>query len=85
MRIGIVGAGIAGLTLAHLLTNKNVPTVVFERHDRSSRHSAGVGFSIQSAQHILSRLGFAAQIDNVITHFESIVRCTPAETLSTLN
>ena len=48
MRVGIVGAGIGGLTLAHALGRQGIDSVVFER-DESAAQTAGYRLHVNEA------------------------------------
>ena len=54
----IIGAGIAGLTLAHALRTAGVPCAVFERDGSAAarRHDAGWGLTIHWALPVLREL-----------------------------
>ena len=53
--IGIIGAGIAGLTLGIMLKKNNIPNVIFERSSDVSENGAGISIS-PNGKHVLEKL-----------------------------
>jgi 2-polyprenyl-6-methoxyphenol hydroxylase-like FAD-dependent oxidoreductase len=55
-KVHIVGAGIAGLTLARSLKKRGIPSVVFERNSSPARHGHGITlqpWACQALQRVL--------------------------------
>jgi p-hydroxybenzoate 3-monooxygenase len=62
--VGIIGAGPAGLLLAHLLARRGIDAVVLERHNRE--HIAGrirAGVLEQTSVEVLRDVGLAGRLD----------------------
>ena len=53
--IGIVGGGIAGLTLGCALLKEGIPAVIFEKSPEETSHGAAISLS-QNALRLLDRL-----------------------------
>jgi len=70
VRVGIIGAGIAGLTLANLLLQRSTKFTVkvFEKSSVFSRN-VGAGFSLQGGAYILRHFGFKDQLDAIAHPF----------------
>jgi len=64
LRVAIVGAGIAGLTVAASLARAGVASVVFERADALAPEGAGIQLA-PNATRLLRRLGLAHGLDAV--------------------
>ena len=64
LNVGIIGGGIAGLTVAVLLRQSGVDVTVFERSRALSGHGAGVQLSSNGVK-VLRRLGVEHEIQRV--------------------
>ena len=63
-RVGIVGAGPAGLVLAHLLAREDIDCVVLEARDRDYvEHRVRAGLLEQGTVELLRELGLADRLD----------------------
>jgi salicylate hydroxylase len=71
LRIAVVGAGIAGLTLAAALTRAGIRCTVFEQVPLLGEIGAGIQLS-PNATRVLHRLGLAGQLDAVAVRPRSI-------------
>lgn len=70
--VGIVGAGIAGLTLAHALDARGIPATVFEQADSFDN---GVGAGIQlapNAVNLLEGMGLGKALRQICTVIECV-------------
>ena len=52
-RVGIIGGGIAGLTLACTLLKEGIPAVIFEQSSEETSHGAAISLS-QNALRLLA-------------------------------
>lgn len=70
--VGIVGAGIGGLTLAHAL-RCHCPAIstvhVYDRFDKI-RPAVGAGFGLNGGAVLLAQMGFSDQLHELMTPFE---------------
>ncbi|ABD11441.1 2-polyprenyl-6-methoxyphenol hydroxylase-like oxidoreductase [Frankia casuarinae] len=73
-RVGILGAGIAGVTLALMLADSGVPSVLFEQAELSGEIGAGVQLA-PSAVRLLHRLGLADALREIAVEVESALMC----------
>ena len=55
-KIGIIGGGIAGLTLGCTLLKEGIPTIIFEKSSETASHGAAISIS-SNALRLLDRLG----------------------------
>ena len=63
-RVGIIGGGIAGLTLGCTFLKEGIPTIIFEQSSEASSFGAGISLS-QNALSLLDRLNI---LSNLIDH-----------------
>jgi len=64
-KVGIIGAGITGLTVANMLKrSSNFDVHVFERAPIISP-TLGAGFALQSGAHVLRKFGFKNKIEEI--------------------
>ena len=61
--IGIIGGGIAGLTLGCALLKEGIPAVIFERMPKETSHGAAISLSV-NALRLLDRLDIYADLKN---------------------
>ncbi|HXA61336.1 MAG TPA: FAD-dependent monooxygenase [Streptosporangiaceae bacterium] len=71
MRVAVVGAGIAGLTVAAALRKTGVQCRVYERAPRLAEIGAGIQLS-PNATSLLARLGIAGELRSVAVRPEAI-------------
>lgn len=71
IRVGIAGAGIAGLTTALSLAHRGIPSTIFERVGQLQEAGAGLQIS-PNAGRILEKLGLAAELDGAAVRPEAI-------------
>jgi salicylate hydroxylase len=62
--IAVIGAGVAGLTLAAVLVRRGLTSVIFEQATALTEIGAGVQIA-PNASRVLHRLGLAARLDEV--------------------
>jgi 2-polyprenyl-6-methoxyphenol hydroxylase-like FAD-dependent oxidoreductase len=61
MKIGIIGGGISGLTLANCLQHYSIPYTLFEKSNQFGEFGAGIGIS-ESANTIFKKIGLGDDI-----------------------
>jgi len=72
--IGIVGGGIAGLTLGCALLKEEIPAVIFEQSPEEASHGAAISLS-QNALCLLERLGIYNDLkDQSFVHSEASIQ-----------
>jgi len=60
-RVGIIGGGIAGLTLGCTLLKEGIPSVIFEQSSEEKSHGAAISLS-QNALRLLDRINIFSNL-----------------------
>ncbi len=72
--IGIIGGGVAGLTLGCALLKKDIPAVIFEKMPEEISHGAAISLS-SNALRLLDRLDIYSDLKNQsFVHFEASIQ-----------
>ena len=73
-KIGIIGGGIAGLTLGCTLLKEGIPTIIFEKSSETASHGAAISIS-SNALRLLDRLGiFDSLKKQSFIHHKAIIQ-----------
>ena len=86
MKIGIIGGGISGLTLANCLQHYSIPYTLFEKSNQFGEFGAGIGIS-ESANTIFKKIGLGDDIktkgcfveDAIIVNKDGKTNCVERE------
>lgn len=72
MKIAVIGSGISGLTVAHLLSEKNHDVHVIEKEKRIGGHTATIDVSYKGEQHAIDT-GFIVFNERTYPHFIALM------------
>ena len=71
-KVGIIGAGIAGLTLGCTLLQNGIPAIIFEQKYKVSSYGAGISLS-QNALCLLDRLNISIQFNREYYKYDFVI------------
>ena len=83
-KVGIVGAGIAGLTLGCTLLQNGIPAIIFEQTSKVSSYGAGISLS-QNALCLLDRLNILANLEERSRSHSKVIFQGPKKNICELN
>ena len=83
-KVGIIGAGIAGLTLGCTLLQNGIPAIIFEQSSKVSSYGAGISLS-QNALCLLDRLNILANLEERSRSHSKVIFQGPKKNICELN